>query len=536
MGWLSYRNNLRVLQEKIAKELTSITSQTSRELDLWLKERHYEIKVFASSYEISENLERISGERPASSEGRPALDRLAAYLTSVKQRFADYVELAVLDPTGAVVATSAPAAGGLHLPADWRRVARAGGLVVGDAYWDPARGTAAMVLGEPVRGPRGAMLGLLTAKLDLKGLEAILQGQTREGIDQLQVVTPSGMVLGTFPPREGGVAPASLPGRTAERLFSETGTPIEFVNVRGRAVVGALDATGRLGWGVLAEKERAREYAEVERVRNVTVLLAASILLGVGAAGYLLGLTLVRPLDRLIRGAGKVAGGDLDVDLPVYTRGEVGYLTVVFNRMVTRLRAAREEIEATNKALLDKNRELHELSITDGLTGLHNRKHMNETVAAEIARAQRHGHPISILMMDIDRFKEFNDARGHQAGDEVLRGVARVLKESVRATDYAARYGGEEFLVLLMYTGPEAAAGMAERIRARIEEAGLGREEGGRAITVSVGVAAFPENGSDAESVIREADVALYRAKEGGRNRVVAAARAPLAARRPVRS
>jgi diguanylate cyclase (GGDEF)-like protein len=138
--------------------------------------------------------------------------------------------------------------------------------------------------------------------------------------------------------------------------------------------------------------------------------------------------------------------------------------------------------------------------------------------------------------MDIDRFKEFNDARGHQAGDEVLRGVARVLKESVRATDYAARYGGEEFLVLLMYTGPEAAAGMAERIRARIEEAGLGREEGGRAITVSVGVAAFPENGSDAESVIREADVALYRAKEGGRNRVVAAARAPLAARRPVRS
>jgi diguanylate cyclase (GGDEF)-like protein len=286
----------------------------------------------------------------------------------------------------------------------------------------------------------------------------------------------------------------------------------------------------------VAEKDEATEYAEISRLRNVTLGLVAAMLVGVGGAGYLLGLTLVGPLDRLTRGAGKIAGGDLDVDLPVFGRGELGYLTVVFNRMVVRLRKARDQIESTNQALREKNEELHRLSITDGLTGLHNRKHMNDTVENEVQRADRHHHPLSILMIDIDLFKTFNDAKGHQAGDEVIRSVARLIKESVRSTDYAARYGGEEFLALLPYSGLDIASRSAERIRKRIEEAQVGVNANDVSITVSIGVAAFPENGNDAESVIREADLALYRAKRAGRNRAVVAGLTRTKPKKKVRS
>jgi len=520
MGWLSYRNNLKVLKEKIAEELTSVTSSTSRELDLWVKERSYELRVFASSYEVSENLD--SSSRGGGASGS-AYRRLTGYLRSVEQRFADYDELAVLDLSGGIVASSEEETAALHLPDDWLELAGEGHSIIGEPYRDDGLAPPAMVLGEPIRGPQEGLLGVLAARLNFGQVRRILRNQVRDRAAHLFVITRTGMILNSFPPLDEHSAVAGLPPEALGDLFSNEGRPLEYTGACRVDVVGALQTMRDPDWGVVAEKSKAGEYAEIARLRNVTVLLVAAILLGIALAGYLLGLTFVIPLDRLTRGAAKVADGRLDVDLPVHSRGEVGYLTVVFNRMVARLRKARSELDATNQALVEKNRELHELSITDGLTGLHNRKHMNERVVAEISRAARHQHPLSILMMDIDLFKTFNDARGHQAGDEVLRGVARVLKETIRGTDYAARYGGEEFLLLLPHSTSETAMQTAERIRGRIEEARLGVNADGRGITVSVGVAAFPECGNDAESVIREADFALYKAKREGRNRVVLA-------------
>jgi len=523
MGFLSYRNNLRVLEEKVSKELTSISSQKARELDLWLKERQYELRVFASSYEVAENLDRLSGARPPSSETSFARNRLGDYLKSVGHRFADYDELAVFDRTGAVVATNSQELSDIALPADWQHLVSSEGLVLGEPYWDAKRRARSMVLVGPIRGSREDLLGVIAGRVNLRGIDAILKSQGQEERELLHVITRGGLIVSSFPPPQDGDAPPSLPPAVTKDLFGASGTPTEFVNPDAEEVVGTLAATSRLGWGVVAEKSRGVEYAEVAHIRNFTILLTAAIFAGVGFAAYLLGLSLVRPLERLTKGAGEVATGDLDVDLPVSVGGEVGYLTVVFNRMVARLRKAREEIEATNKALLSKNEELHEISITDGLTGLRNRKHMNETVVSELSRAARHGFPICILMMDIDRFKTFNDTKGHQAGDAVLRGLAEVLRETLRGTDYAARYGGEEFLVLLPHTGLEEALRTAERIRSGVAAGRLGTHADGGAITLSVGVASFPECGSDAEKVIRQADIALYEAKREGRDRVVAA-------------
>ena len=162
------------------------------------------------------------------------------------------------------------------------------------------------------------------------------------------------------------------------------------------------------------------------------------------------------------------------------------------------------------------------LSITDSLTGLFNARYLYEQLETEISRAKRYGHPLSLFMLDIDFFKRFNDAYGHLSGDEALRQVALVLKESSRETDTVARYGGEEFCVILPETDAPSAEIIAERIRRAMEShpvpTGIGDES--VTLTVSIGIARMPSALRSAEELVRAADKALYQAKEAGRNTV----------------
>jgi diguanylate cyclase (GGDEF)-like protein len=197
-------------------------------------------------------------------------------------------------------------------------------------------------------------------------------------------------------------------------------------------------------------------------------------------------------------------------------------------------------LSSKNQALLEMNRELeakihertHELAeantrlaqlaVTDGLTGLYNHRHFHERLALEVERSQRNGLPLSLLMIDVDHFKQFNDTFGHPSGDEVLRQLARVLTDTRRANDVVSRYGGEEFTVILVDTAKFTAAKFAERVRERVaaHDFSDAAAKAGRN-TVSVGLATYPEDGSDAEALVRAADTALYSAKRAGRNRVV---------------
>jgi diguanylate cyclase (GGDEF)-like protein len=227
---------------------------------------------------------------------------------------------------------------------------------------------------------------------------------------------------------------------------------------------------------------------------------------------------IVRPLERLTQGAAEVADGDLAVDLPA-AKGEVGDLTAVFNHMVGRLRQGRQELDAMNEKLRKQNEDLERLSTSDALTGLYNRRYLTQRLSEELVRSYRHKGSFSVLMADVDEFKKYNDAFGHPAGDEVLKKVATILLSSTRSVDCTARYGGEEFAVLLTGTDGEVAKDVAERIRVRVEE----QEFPGRKITLSIGIAEFPDNGQTADDVISSADEALYAAKRGGRNRVMRA-------------
>ena len=164
---------------------------------------------------------------------------------------------------------------------------------------------------------------------------------------------------------------------------------------------------------------------------------------------------------------------------------------------------------------------VRDLSLRDGLTGLYNHRHSMELVTEEFDRSQRYGTPLSLLMIDLDHFKGFNDENGHVAGDTALKVVGRLLSGALRTVDHLGRYGGEEFVAILPHTGDEAARLTAERLRSIVETHDFGPGPAPLRITASIGVATHPGSGTRSPvDLLEEADRALYRAKEAGRNRV----------------
>lgn len=175
-----------------------------------------------------------------------------------------------------------------------------------------------------------------------------------------------------------------------------------------------------------------------------------------------------------------------------------------------------QQLRSQQELLKQANEKLEELAQTDGLTGLKNHRTFKTHLKDEYQRSARYGEPLSLMMMDVDKFKPFNDTFGHPAGDEVLKEVARIIVDSTRSTDLVARYGGEEFVVLLPYTEREAALGLAERIRANIEAGNWEKRE----ITVSIGVGTMENETIDMDKFVSSTDEALYHSKLTGRNRV----------------
>jgi diguanylate cyclase (GGDEF)-like protein len=181
------------------------------------------------------------------------------------------------------------------------------------------------------------------------------------------------------------------------------------------------------------------------------------------------------------------------------------------------------KVAERTRALAVANERLSRLAETDGLTGLYNHRYLQELLQREIERGKRSGLPVSLLMIDVDHFKQYNDRHGHPAGDEILRQLAQLMDTDRRANDVVARYGGEEFAVLLVDTDKQTAAHVAERLRQHVAEHafpdGAGQPDG--RLTISVGVAAYPVDAASAAGLVESADHALYQAKRAGRDCVV---------------
>ncbi|MDR7433036.1 MAG: GGDEF domain-containing protein [Armatimonadota bacterium] len=240
---------------------------------------------------------------------------------------------------------------------------------------------------------------------------------------------------------------------------------------------------------------------------------------GFGAVWPLLGLTALYLATYLWVASGS-PGFYLRQELVVIFA--VAFASVMCSVASERFRRQRERSKQLARQLEDANRRLADLATRDPLTGVHNRRYLEEFLAQQLARAHRQHTHVLVAMVDLDDFKLYNDTQGHLAGDEVLRRVADAMRCCVRRSDLVARYGGEEFTVVLVDTNPHDGARVLERIRSAVASLPLPGAEllPWGSVTVSLGAACYPEDGFTAQELLTRADDALYRAKTLGKNRV----------------
>ena len=286
-------------------------------------------------------------------------------------------------------------------------------------------------------------------------------------------------------------------------------------------------------------------------------ILALSCLVALvfGAVGLRIGASIVEPIEAMTHAVRRIADGERDVVIPlpgIRTGGpdgdpeahldELGVLTLCFRDMARRLAHNHQQLEASqrevveaNEKLVSHNDRLHQaneileqLSITDGLTRLHNHRFFQDTLVKEAKRADRTGEPLALILADIDHFKQWNDRLGHAAGDEILRRIAVVMNALVRETDLLARYGGEEFAILLPNTQVEGAVALAQKVCTTVSETSfvLNPPSEREPLTISLGVASYS---GDRKRMFNDADQALYLAKDSGRDCVIVAGSQTLA-------
>jgi len=334
---------------------------------------------------------------------------------------------------------------------------------------------------------------------------------------------------------------------------SVSSTLLRLAVYRGGGVPGSVEERQRLYWGIVGSTVRVGEM--IDATLSKEILSRAQLQIyeaGEGAAGGTLlfdnaasstAASAVAPAEFSgYAVTHRLAVGDREWLLRIVPRNDpvalfdkVGIAAIlVFSLAVSALlfwlMTSVAVSESRGAELAKSNREagllrekLREQAMRDKLTGLYNRHYVEEWFGLELLRAQRHGRPIAAIMLDIDHFKRFNDSFGHEAGDLVLRELSGALGRSTRGSDVASRYGGEEFLVLLPECPFDAALRRAEQMRAEVAKLELRYDDRPLGpVSVSLGVAAFPDHAKKSAELLRCADEALYLAKQTGRNRVVA--------------
>ncbi|MEJ2869723.1 sensor domain-containing diguanylate cyclase [Actinomycetospora sp. OC33-EN08] len=280
-------------------------------------------------------------------------------------------------------------------------------------------------------------------------------------------------------------AVAVTDGRVLLWLLDDDGSGLELAYDSERGAIPPLERQCSLGVGVVGRSARYGQISRGDPDTDDEAAVAVPLVVGARVIGV---------LECFDGSEGEVDGQSLSA---------VEMLATLAGSAIeaSRLHAATER-----------------LSQFDPLTQLANRRRLGADLDTAVANAKRHGHPMSVIMLDLDHFKELNDRYGHQQGDVVLQEVASTLRASMRDGETAYRYGGEEFAILVTQGGPDDAAALAERLRERVE---TDFKRGGRQlVTASFGIATLPEHAGDGEGLVSEADRALYSAKNSGRNRV----------------
>ncbi len=537
VAWISTRSMASFLREEIRLEFPALLRAADERLDLWFAQRRLDMAAFAEGAPLLEHAGEL-GRGEAS--GRKAERATRRYLEGLIERFAVFEGLVLLDARGEplVVAGEPPslsAAERRQLAARRSREPREG--------WLPGRRVHVFSSGVGADGDSGELS--LHGVVSTRALDPVLSRVPLGPSRVLYLLDSSGHPLSRI-----GASRAS-PGRDwTPAARSGVVRVREYEDAEGRTLVGCAAPYGRFGWSLVLEQTREAAFAPavslVQRILGINLAIAVAFSL----VAVTLSRGIVRPILTLYVAARRITEGEIDAAEPDRVdglqavegadgadSGEVGVLTRAFNEMRGRvhryqkeLQSKQREIEDANERLVAQNEQLRranevleQLSITDGLTRLHNHRFFQEQLPREVMRSRRTGAPLSLVLIDIDDFKLLNDRHGHSVGDAVLRRVADVMSGLIREVDLLARYGGEEFALLASHTSLEGAVALAEKIRLTLSESyfqvvDLDGEHRIR-VTISAGAAALRDS---EKALFNDADRALYRAKASGKDCVMA--------------
>jgi diguanylate cyclase (GGDEF)-like protein len=525
MGAYLFRRNEEVLRDKARETLSNQLFRKTTQVQEWLGERLREASRWSTSFIVFEGVEALS--RPGADRQRAQAD-LRDYLESILGHYRVYESLMILDLDGAVLSATAEEAVEPWALELLRAQGGGRGALVTPIRRSERLGRPTMLVFHLIQGRGDRPVGYLGQRLDLRELSAAMAAASPSDPTGFWLLNGEGRVLVKY-----------------GRLEDKPGTEAFPAPVSQAVGEGSLRGIGDTLWGirrleapmdgfVAATVPAAVAYQPLFDSRLNLIKVGVPAVLFVCLLAFGVGRRMVRPIQALSRGAQRVAAGNLDVSLPVRGHDELRDLTQAFNEMVRKIREGQKSLEEMHRRESDRNEELRAvnekleaLAITDGLTGLYNRRHFQDVLEKEIERAEREGWPLSLLFIDLDHFKQYNDRWGHLEGDAELRRVAAQVLKSIRSTDTAYRYGGEELAVLLPSCPKEQAARVAEKLRQAVS---TGTQKPGRfggRTTVSIGVASYPADGRVARGLVDTADAALYEAKARGRDRVVAAGSGP---------
>lgn len=388
----------------------------------------------------------------------------------------------------------------------------------------------------PVRDRDGALRAVLAAHASWTWVTDIVASTLRDGLDrdgaEILIADNKGAIL--YPYHHIGEVSAPPPEYLRSHRTGSTGFSVIRWNdgedyLTASAMV-PLTVDAGLDWQIILRQPLREAHA---RVYALTLRLAGIGLLGAvvfGFTAYRVATRLSRPIEQLAAAVTTIEDEDRIPEFPQNSHSaEINHLSTAIHSMATSLLARERDLATLNNslemlvsqrtsALEAANRELHRLATQDALTGVSNRRNFDSVASDRLALSRRTGQPLSLILIDADRFKSVNDTYGHQTGDAVLQRLAALFQSAVRDTDIVARYGGEEFVILLPDTDLDTGAlTVAEKIRQTVENATF-PDVG--TMTVSLGVASPRAEDSSIDAAVSRADAALYRAKHNGRNRV----------------
>ena len=399
---------------------------------------------------------------------------------------------------------------------------KTGQFAIGEYQVGNVTKLAGINFGYPLPGAGGRIGAVAFVALDVANFNRMAAATPLPSESVLTVVDRNGTILARHPYEGARIGQPLRPSSFLQTVVSGNSGLFQAKDNKGVGRLFAYDSIGRNPDGSVAlyvtvSRPLSAVFADAnaELARDIVGLAAATVLLILGA-WYGAEVFVLRSLKKILETARRVRTGDLQARTEFEPGGgEINLIGLEIDDMARALQRRDAELK---QAL----RNLEQKSITDVLTGLYNRRYLQEVLSRELSLAKRRVSTLAFIMIDIDHFKRINDTLGHEAGDLVLREIGALLKSSIRGTDLAFRYGGEEFAVVLPDASIDGARKKAEDIREAIKRRDLAyRDKSMGRVTASFGVAIFPNHGKDADELMRAADRALYEAKGAGRDCVM---------------